>query len=109
FETHAQRNECPQRAQIVVTVGKAAQFTGAVRERRQDQRAVRDAPVTRHGHAALERTVLGSNDQTSFRHGFCASALFPRYSGSLSSSCSNAAPSRPTTNAACLPLASACN
>src|SRR6478609_4290916 len=109
FETHAERTERTQRSQIVVPVGEAAQFAGAVGERGHDQRAVGDASVTRHGHAALQRAMLGSNDQPSGSHGFRAKPLLPRYSGSLSSSWIKAAPSRPTTNAACLPLASACN
>src|SRR6478752_1377387 len=109
FETHTEGAERAQRAEIVVTVGKAAELAGPIGERRQDQRSVRDAAVTRHRHAALERAVLGSHDQTSGGHGFCAKALLPRYVGNLSSNWIKAAPSKPTTNAACLPLASACN
>ena len=42
--------------------------------------------------------VLRSDDQTRRAHGFRASAVLPRYSGSLSRSCSNAPLSSPTTN-----------
>src|SRR3954470_24946240 len=72
LETHPERAQRAQSTQIVVAVGETAQLTWAVGERRQDQRAVRDASVTRHGYAPLERAVLASNDQASRRHGFCA-------------------------------------
>src|ERR1700710_2899538 len=69
LEAHAERAERAQCAEVVVAVSEAAQLTGAIRQRRQDQRAVRDAPITWHRHAALEWAFLAANEQAGKRHG----------------------------------------